>query len=251
MRHLLFFCLTLCVLTSCKVFRSNLMLKTSKDFAYDNLIDSLSRMDYKIAANDIISVRIEANNGFKLVNVESNQNNLQRTNEIEAVVASDGTIKMPVINTIKIDGLAIKEAEMLLEDKYSVIYVDPYVNIRVTNRRVIVFPGNGGSARVIPLTSNNVTVLEVLANAGGILEDGKAYKVKLIRENPNDKNKPYVYLMDLSRIDGIKMGKSVVQAGDILYVEPRYRPLTTFNREIAPIITLLTSTFILYQLIRR
>ena len=92
--------------------------------------------------------------------------------------------------------------------------------------------------------------MEALANAGGIVEDGKAYKVKLIRENPNPVKMPYVYLLDLSTIEGIMQGKSKVQAGDIIYVEPRYRPLATFNREIAPFITLLTSAFILYQLTR-
>jgi hypothetical protein len=54
MRYL--FILTLCivVLSGCKIFRSNLMLRTPGGFKYDVLIDSLSRMDYKIAANDAI-----------------------------------------------------------------------------------------------------------------------------------------------------------------------------------------------------
>ena len=89
--------------------------------------------------------------------------------------------------------------------------------------------------------------MEAIASAGGILEDGKAYKVKLIRENPDPTKMPFVYLMDLSRIEGIMVGKSKVQAGDIIYVEPRYRPLATFNREVAPVITLITSLLILYQ----
>jgi polysaccharide biosynthesis/export protein len=90
--------------------------------------------------------------------------------------------------------------------------------------------------------------MESIANAGGIMEDGKAYKVKLIRANPDNDQKPFVYLMDLSRIEGITAANSIVQAGDIIYVEPRYRPLATFTREIAPFITLLTTSFILYQL---
>ena len=41
--------------SSCKVFRSNLMLKTSKDYTYDKIADSLIKQDYKIDANDIIN----------------------------------------------------------------------------------------------------------------------------------------------------------------------------------------------------
>jgi polysaccharide export outer membrane protein len=121
--------------------------------------------------------------------------------------------------------------------------------MKVINRRVIVFPGNGGKAQVVQLTNNNTTVIEVLALTGGIAEDGKAYKVKLIRNE--DKKKPQVFLMDLSEIDGLSAGNTVVMANDIVYVEPRYRFAKTLVGEITPVLTLLSSTLLLYTLIRR
>lgn len=222
------------------------MLKTPKDFNYDNLVDSLSRLDYRIAANDAIQYRIFSNNGFKLINLATESNSIFR-NDLDVIVESDGNIKMPSIGRVKIVGLTIKEAEKTLEEKYTALYVDPFVTLRITNKRVIVFPGNGGLAKVLTLTNNNTTVMEALANAGGILEDGKAYKVKLIRQNPDPSLKPFVYLMDLSNINGIIAGNSKVQAGDIIYVEPRYRPISTFSKELAPVLTLLTTMLILYQ----
>jgi polysaccharide export outer membrane protein len=227
------------------------MFKTPKDFSYDTLVDSLSREDYKIARNDILVYRLFANNGLKLINIsmEPNQNALFR-NEVDAVVESTDSIKMPLLGRVKIAGLTMKEAEMMLQEKYSAFYVEPFVTLKVSNRRVIVFPGNGGQARILPLINNNTTIVEALAGAGGILEDGKAYKVKLVRNNPDPNQKPFVYMMDLSRIDGIRAAQSIVQAGDIIYVEPRYRPLLAISREIAPIITLLTSVLILYQFSR-
>jgi len=225
------------------------MLKTTKDFTYDKLVDSLSRQDYRIARNDVIVYRLFTNNGFKLINLASESSSIFR-NDIDAIVESSDSIKMPLLGRVKVAGLTIKEAEKLLQEKYSTFYVEPFVSLRVTNRRVIVFPGNGGAAKVLPLANNNTTVMEALASAGGILEDGKAYKVKLIRNNPDPLQKPYVYLMDLSRIEGIAAGQSIVQAGDIIYVEPRYKPLATFTKEVAPIITLLTAFLILYQFSR-
>lgn len=232
--------------SSCKIFRSNLMLKTPKDYTYDKLIDSLSTADYKIAPNDAIVYRIFTNNGFKLIDMATSTTNAFRT-EIDVMVESDGFIKLPLLGHLKIAGLTIKEAERIMEEKYDSLYVNPFVSIRITNKRVIVFPGNGGSAKVLTLVNNNTTVMESIANAGGILEDGKAYKVKLIRSNPEPTAKPFVYLMDLSTIKGINAGRSIVQAGDIIYVEPRYRPLLTFSKEIAPIVSLITSALILYQ----
>ena len=233
--------------SSCKVFRSNLMLKTPKDYTYDKIADSLSKQDYKIEANDIVNVRIFSNDGFKIVDLATS-NQVQRFIEIDYVVNMDGTCKLPLIGRVKLAGLSVREATEYLEQTYADYYVKPFVFMTVTNKRVIVFPGNGGAARVLNLTNNNTTVIEALALTGGIAEDGKAYKVKLIR---NQGDKPKVYLMDLSKIEGIAVGNTVVLAHDIIYVEPRYRFARTLVAEITPIISLISSTFLLYTLVSR
>ncbi len=233
-------------LSSCKLFKSNLMLRTPKNYNYDKLIDSLGRIDYKIAPNDAIVYRIMPNDGFKLVDLANGANVLR--SDIDVIVESDGNIKMPLIGRLNIGGLTLIEAEKIMEEKYSEYYVKPFVSLRVNNKRVIVFPGNTGLAKVVALANNNTTVLEVIASAGGIPDDGKAYKVKLIRNNPIPGQKSLVFLMDLSRIEGLEVGKAKVQANDIIYIEPRYRPLKTFSTELAPVISVLTSLLIIYQI---
>lgn len=234
--------------SSCKVFRSNLMLKTSKDYTYDKIVDSLSRQDYKIESNDIVNVRIFSNDGFKIVDLASSSQ-VTRFIELDYVVNRDGTCKLPLIGRIKLAGLSIREATEYLEQVYADYYVKPFVYMNVTNKRVIVFPGNGGVAKVLNLTNNNTTVIEALALTGGIAEDGKAYKVKLIRNQDNEK--PKIYLMDLSKIEGIAVGNTVVLAHDIIYVEPRYRLAKTLVAEITPIVSLISTTLLLYTLVIR
>jgi polysaccharide biosynthesis/export protein len=249
LKNCLFAFLAILCFSSCKVFRSNLMLETPKNYQYQKLIDSISRLDYKIAPNDALQCRVFTNDGFKLIDLANSANAIYNTN-LEFLVESDGAVKLPLVGPQPIMGLTIREAEKYLEEKYSEFYVKPYVNIKVSNKRVIVFPGNSGDARVIPLTNNNTTVLEAIASAGGITNDGKAYKVKLIRSAPNQP-KADVYLMDLSRIDGLVAGNSKVQANDIIYVEPRYRVARTLVGEITPIISLITSFFVIYYLVVR
>jgi polysaccharide export outer membrane protein len=249
MRKLFIFIAAIAFLSSCKLFKPSLMLKTPKDYNYAQLIDSIGRIDYKIAPNDAISYKVFTNDGFMLINLATNQNNVFRS-DIDAIVESDGQVKMPLIGRVKISGLSLVEAEKLMEEKYSDYYVKPFVTLKVSNKRVIVFPGVGGNAKVVPLNNNNTTVLEAIASVGGIADEGKAYKAKLIRSNPDPNQKPLVYLMDLSRIEGITFGNSKVQAGDIIYIEQRYRPLKTLTNEIAPIVTILTSFLLLYQFTR-
>ncbi len=249
MRYFFLFLGLSVVLSSCKVMRSNLMLKTPKHYKYDELVDSLAQKDYRVAPNDEILYFVFTNDGFKLIDLATQVNTGFKAS-INTIVETDGQIKMPLLGRVYVEGLTIKELQAVLEEKYSEFYVKPYVEVRVSNKRVIVFPGSGGSAKVLPLTNNNTTVMEALAAAGGIVEDGKAYKVKLIRNNPKPDGKPLVYLMDLSTIDGLSAANSKVQANDIIYVEPRYKPLATFNKEVLPLVTTITGVILIIQLFR-
>ncbi|MDQ3047613.1 MAG: polysaccharide biosynthesis/export family protein [Bacteroidota bacterium] len=231
------------------------MLKTPKGFKYSDLPDdSLKSSDYRLSANDILEFSIYSNDGFKLVDLTSlNSSNQAFRFEtgLEYLVESDGMVKLPILGRIKINGYTIKEAENHLEEVYSAYYIRPYVVIGVKNKRVIVFPGNPGDAKIIALRNNNTTLIEALAQAGGISENGKARIIKVIRI-VNGKHE--VYLIDLSKIEGIKYASMVLQANDLIYVEPRRRYATKFFQEVSPIVSLVTSAVILYtyaQLLKR
>lgn len=217
------------------------MLQTPNGYKFAQLNDSLSRISYILSPNDIISFQIFTNDGFKMVDVINNAQNSFFV-KAETNIELDGTVKMPMVGRIKLAGMTLIEAEKKLETLYSDYYIKPFVRLYVNNKRVIVFPGNSAQAKVIPLQNNNTTVLEAIAMAGGIPEDGKAYKVKLIRTLPNGQS--LVYLLDLSTIDGLSMGQTTVLANDIIYVEPRYRPLQAFVRDIGPVVSLLLSTLV-------
>jgi polysaccharide export outer membrane protein len=245
MRKLLLFAGIALLLSSCGWLNSSVMLKTGKNYQYSKSPDSTKNADYIISANDVIEFRIFSNDGFKLIDLTSlNQSNrdYQMNNRMDFLVEFDGFVKLPILGRTKLTGLTIREAELMLEEKYASYYVKPFILMSVQNKRVIIFPGNAGDAKVIPLLNNNTTLIEALALAGGISDDGKAQKVKLIRRI-GDKDE--VYLIDLSKIEGIKQANLVLQANDIIYVEPRRKIANKALAEIAPIVSLLTSTLVL------
>lgn len=245
MRKLLLLAGIALLFSSCGWLNSSIMLKTGKNYQYSKSPDSTKNADYIISANDVIEFRIFSNDGFKLIDLTSlNQTNrdYQMNNRMDFLVEFDGNVKLPILGRTKLMGLTVREAELILEEKYASYYVKPFVLMSVQNKRVIVFPGNAGDAKVIPLLNNNTTLIEALALAGGISDDGKAKKVKLIRKI-NDKDE--VYLIDLSKIEGIKQANLVLQANDIIYVEPRRKYASKVLAEVAPIVSLLTSAIIL------
>ncbi len=255
MRKLLFLFPLLALFgSSCKVLNPNIMLQTKKDYVFDTLrTDSTLDREYRLSANDIVDFRLFANDGFRIIDISSslnaqNQSILQRS--FEYTIDPLGDVKLPILGVVHIAGMTVREAEGELERRYADYYVKPFSIIRVVNKRVIVFPGNAGQAKVIPLQNNNTTVIEALALAGGITDNGKAYKVKLIRQTGNPQ-KPKIYKLDLSKIEGIAEGNTVVQANDIIYVEPRRNLSRETLREITPILSLFSSALTIYLLVTR
>ena len=69
----------------------------------------------------------------------------------------------------------IKEAEVFLEKIFSEFYVDPFIVLGVSTRRIFLFSGiSGGEATVLPLTFSNMTLFEVLASTGGISQNNSS-----------------------------------------------------------------------------
>jgi polysaccharide export outer membrane protein len=228
------------------------MLRTPKNYVFDEYPDSLG-YEYKINANDLLEFRLFANDGFILIDVTegnggtNNQLLSQNRTSIQYRVEQDGSVKLPVLQNTVLEGMTVIEAERFLEDKYSKFYKKPFVQITVVNQRVIVFPGSEGNAQVIRLINRNTTLLEALALSGGISTRGKAKRVKLIRGLDEKKE---VFLIDLSTIEGIEKANMVLQANDIIYVEPVFNVVQELLAEIGPILTLLTSTITLIVVVR-
>ena len=241
-------------LSSCGI-NSNLMLKTDKDYVFAE-IDSINstKEEYRLDVNDIIQFRFFTNNGQRILDLSASsdpgQNQLfNPNNAISYVIQKDSLINFPAIGKVNIVGKSIREAELFLESSYSNLYVNPFVQISVTNRRVIVFPGNGGDAKVLYLANNNTTLLEAIALAGGIAERGRASRIKLIRKYDNGQRQ--VYRIDLSTIEGLKYTDILVQANDYIYIEPVPEIGRELLKEVAPIVSLISSAAIVISVISK
>jgi polysaccharide export outer membrane protein len=122
----------------------------------------------------------------------------------------------------------------------------PYAIVRVLNNRVLVFPGASGSAVVITLQNMNTTLIEALALAGGVSGRGDAAKVKLIRRT-DEGNK--VYFMDLSTIAGLRDAQTIVQANDIIYVEPVPEIAREVLNDISPVASIFSSLSVFWAVL--
>ncbi len=238
------------LMSACNI-NPSVMFKVPKDYQYAS-DQTIGNIEYRIAPNDIIGFSVYTNDGFKLVDLTTSaisasapMANSPGANQTQFLVEPDGQVKLPIIGKIKISGLTVREAEKTLEQQYATFYNKPFVMIKVLNRRVLVFPGTGGAGRTVNLDNENMNLIEALALAGGLTNTGKAYKIKLIR---GDLRNPKVMMIDLSTIEGMQKSNLLLQSNDIIYVEPVPRISQEVLQQIAPIVGIITSLALLYQI---
>ena len=240
-------------LSGCTINR-DIMFKTGDGYDFASLED-IGSSEYRIAPNDLITFQLFSNEGERLNQLTAgsadskggmNQNMMNQQNQIAYLVRQDGILELPEVGDIRLEGLTIEAAEGLLEEAYSSYYNRPYVVIRVTNKRVLMFPGESGRALVITLENMNTSLLEVMALAGGIGSRANASKVKLIRRTEEGNR---VYQMDLSTVEGLSDAQLVVQANDIIYVEPLPQLARELGESLSPLTALLSTFTFLYAFI--
>lgn len=233
--------LALMAASGCTSYKQNIMFKLPDDFvAKQTALAAETNKNFVIQVNDYLKLEVYSNKGERIIDPNgelisnstgSTQTPVQRV-QPSYLVTVDGTVKFPMIDPIEVAGLTLREAETKLQGQYDKYYKECYVILTFSNKRVIVLGSPTG--QVIPLANENISLVEVLAMAKGIGNDGKANNIRLIRGQD-------VYLIDFSTIDGLKKGNMTVQPGDIVYVEPLRRPFTEGVRDLAPVLSLTLS----------
>jgi polysaccharide export outer membrane protein len=241
---------------SCRYLYPNLMFQ-QKQYQYFELAQK--QIDqYVIQPGDEISLRVYARDGFRLVDVVGNAsgvggsvNSTANSGATGAIaitylVDNEGFARLPVMGELFVKGYTEKELNRILADKFAGLFVDPFVIAKVENRRALVFRGSTGG--IIPLNAGPTNLLEVIAKLGGLSDNSKAYKIKVIR---GDMKNPQVILIDLSTLEGMRKADLIVQSNDIIYIEDKRASVANqILTEISPYFALITTIATLILLAR-
>ena len=182
--------------------------------------------------NDIILLDVFTNKGERLIDPnfeliqQANAQAQQQRDIFQFVIQADGTVVFPLIGVCEIDGMTLNEAELMVAGLFGDVYKDPFVKLRINNRRVFVLGAPGG--KVIPLQNEKHAHSLKFLHLPKVWKLGaKAQNIKLIRGE-------LVYQVDLSTISGMRESNLRVEPGDIIYVEPWRRPWLETLRDVSP-----------------
>lgn len=236
--------------TSCKILSPTIMFETSKDFKYKPF-ETTQKVTI-LQPFDQIQILMATNNGNNLLEI----GNIDRTSSgnvaqgsqqagITYMIRQDSLVKIPTIGLIKLGGLSKDSAELVLESLLGKFYQNPFIRISITNRNVILFFEEGTKGMEISIPEEGITLLEALAQAGGLTENSKAFKIKLIR---GDTKNPDVYNFNISNLEEFKKANFILQSNDILYVDSRPRYVNKIISEIQPYLVLISSSVLVYSI---
>lgn len=136
------------------------------------------------------------------------------------LVENDGTIQFPVIGKVKVAGMTKSQCQDLLKQKilpYMAQTENPVVTVRMSSYRVTVL-GEVAHPGVIPVSTEKISILEAIAQAGDLTIYGKRDNVLLIREDANGRKSQH--RLNLNDANVINSPYFYLQQNDLLYVEP-------------------------------
>ncbi|RTL60770.1 MAG: hypothetical protein EKK37_01045 [Sphingobacteriales bacterium] len=243
--------LSSCTPASKLVYFNNLNASVAKEI--QEARDSFTNV---IQKNDQLWITVGGTNAEDLVAINSASGVIQGTNlgsggagnlspALGYLVESDGTIKLPYLGKVRVEGLTRLELEDHLTEKFKDYTKNPIVNVRFMNYKVTVL---GAVAKPGSFTFPNerMTVLDALGLAGDLTNTSKRDEVLVIREANGVRSFGKINLLSA---DVFKSPYYFLNTNDVIYVTP-LRAIAV-NREktpqyvgmVAGILSLLTSIF--------
>lgn len=230
-------------------------------------LENLASMDQKepivFKPNDMLSIVVSASNvesaiPFNLMSVArplaglhtasaSNLIGAGTSMEVPYMISDEGEIEFPVLGTMKISGMSVKELQDHLVGELKEYINDPIVNVRLLNFTVTIL-GEVIRPGTYPVNGDRLSLPEALGMAGDLSIFGRRDNILIVREV--DGKKTYKYL-DIRDPEILNSDYYYLQQHDIVYVEPNraMRRSSIFDRNLSTYISFASLLLSLYVII--
>ncbi|APU69087.1 Polysaccharide export outer membrane protein [Christiangramia flava JLT2011] len=215
------------------------------------------RTPYRIQVGDLLSIRVKAldQNVVGMFNPVGETNPNATTEEdvfFNGFTVDDhGNIRVPTLGEINVLGFTEKEVrekiEKMLLEEYFKEEANIFVTVKLAGIRYTTLGEIGQGSQVI--YKDHVTIMEAIANAGGIQDLGDREHVKIVRQYPHGEE---VHTVDVTSLDVTKSPYYYIQPNDMIVVNPLPRKALGLGttglevfRTITGLITLATSIYFL------
>lgn len=217
-KTLIYCLLTTYVLTSCVSSKQSYYFKTlQSDTSITQYVSP--GIDPKIVPGDVLSIK--ATSLSKEEDLIFNQSATSAEGGTTTAnpgykVDANGYLQLPRIGSIIAAGMTRAELSAKIQQALTDYMKGAVVRVSFLNHKVTVL-GEVAKPQVIPLTADQLSILDALAITGDITKDGNKNNILIIREEGDKKNIKHINLENHS-IFGSKW--YYLQANDVVYVMP-------------------------------
>jgi len=170
--------------------------------------------------------------------VEARQENTSRKTD-EYLVDLDGSIYLPLMGIVKMQGKTEKEAGQYLTERFRAFLKEPFVKVSIINTRIYVL-GEINKPGVVPIPPSGISLFEVVALSGDFTDHAKRTMINIIS---GPLGKQTIRTIDMTHLSSINASNMMIRPNSIVYVPPRYmKSVKVTIDDYMPILSLITST---------
>ncbi|OGX90314.1 polysaccharide biosynthesis/export family protein [Hymenobacter coccineus] len=181
-----------------------------------------ARPAYLLQPGDVLSIRVQSVQPAlsELFNVPTPQSMVSGDPSTLYLtgypIDEAGTINLPTVGRLKVTGISLTQAQVLLEQKVGAYVRDANVLVKLLSFKITVLGEVRTPGRYF-IYNPQATVLEALGMAGDLTEFGNRQNVKLVRQTAKGSE---VVLLDLTDANLLQSPYYYLLPNDALYVEP-------------------------------
>jgi polysaccharide export outer membrane protein len=213
-----------------------------------SLAESKGLYDARIMPKDMLTITVSTTDPKAAIPFNlSISNTLNSTGNLNTggvtlqtyLVDNNGNINYPVIGMVNVSGMTVRQCEEFITAKIKPYMADtekPVVTVRMSSFRIPVM-GEVNHPGTFSVSTEKISILEALAQAGDLSIYGKRDNVMLIREDATGEKS--VHILNLNDANIINSPYYYLQQNDIVYVEPN--KVKAQNASIGQVTTLTMS----------
>ena len=162
-------------------------------------------------------------------------------------IQSNGTIVLPLVGEVFVEGLTLREAKYALEEAVKPILAINSVDVRLLGKFFSII-GAGKSGR-FPIMKDKINIFQAVALAGDFGFYADRNKVRIIRET---KNGTIIKVFDVRSVDIMHSEFYYIEPNDVIYIEPLYAQffgITTFWNGVSTVMTTFSFGLFVFNLL--
>ncbi len=204
------FCLCIALAVSCV---SSRQINYMQDIAAQLPPDTAQNPDYRLQLRDLLYIRVFSSDetAAKLFNTtQTNQGGTLYSYQI----FEDGTIDLPFVGAVFVQGKTLREAKTIIETELSKILSSVSVNLSIQNKTFSII-GESGCGR-FAMPRERINIFQALALSGGLSTFSDRKHLKIIRQMDNGETK--IFNVDIRSKDIVNSEFYYILPNDVIYV---------------------------------